>query len=193
MLNSVRSLFPGQQRDEEIYLVIREHWFYLFIKLASWFLFVIVLFLIDHYAPIYTPNLVNGTGLPYFLLFKNVYTTYMILGLFMIWTLYYLNVQIITNQRIVDIDQQSLFSHRVSELDMAKIEDVTGETVGVFGTIFSFGNVYIQTAGTEEHFVFKNIPRPDKVEKLILDLYEQYHRLPNQAVQARIKTEDEEV
>lgn len=173
-----RFLFPGQQTGEEIYLIIREHWFYLFTRLAIWFLFVIVLFLMDHYVPIYLPGLVTDTYLPYFELFKNVYTIFMILGLFMIWTLYYLNIQVITSQRIVDIDQESLYSHRVSELDLAKIEDVTSETKGFFSTVFSFGNVYVQTAGTTEHFVFYNIPHPDKVEKLILDLYEQYHKVP---------------
>jgi len=153
-------------------------------RLLVWFLFVIVLFAADRYIPVYAPGLLADPYLPYLQLFKNIYTIFMILGLFMIWALYYLNIQIITNQRIVDIDQESLFKHRVSELDLVKIEDVTSETVGFFSTVFSFGNVYVQTAGTTEHFVFYNIPHPDKVEKLILDLYEQYHKLPNAAAAA---------
>ena len=192
---SNHALFPGQQSNEEVYLIIREHWFNLFLKLLAWFLFIIALIAMDHYIPIYAPIILTDPYITYFALFKNIYIIFTTLGLFMIWTLYYLNIQIITSRRIVDVDQQSLFSHRVSELDMAKIEDVTGETKGFFGTIFSYGNVYVQTAGTIEHFVFHNIPHPDKVEKLILDIYEQYHRLPNQPLRdsapAPVKEEDE--
>lgn len=171
-------LFPGQQEDEEIKLVIREHWFRLLVKVLFWFVFVVVLFLMDKYLPVYAPVLYDPTGpyLVYISLFKNIYTMFLILGIFMTWTLYYLNIQIITNHRIVDVDQQSLFNHTVSELSIAKIEDVTGQTKGLFGTIFSYGNVYVQTAGSVDRFTFENVPHPDKVEKLILDLYEEAHK-----------------
>jgi hypothetical protein len=33
--------------------------------------------------------------------------------------------------------------------------------------------VYIQTAGRQERFVFKSVPQPDKLERLILNLYDQ--------------------
>ena len=87
--------------------------------------------------------------------------------------MYYLNVQIITDRRIVDISQEGLFSHVVSELHIAKIEDATSQTHGILGTLFGYGNVYIQTAGTVERFEFNNVPNPSSIEKLVLDLYEQ--------------------
>jgi len=88
------------------------------------------------------------------------------------WTLYYLNIQIVTNLRIVDIDQTGLFNRRISELHIDKIEDVTSEEKGPFATIFQYGNVYVQTAGTVERFVFERVPNPERIEKIILDLYE---------------------
>ncbi len=86
--------------------------------------------------------------------------------------MYYLNIQIITSLRIVDIDQVGLFSHTIAELHIDKIEDVTSETKGVLGTMFDYGNVFVQTAGTKERFQLDNIPHPGQVEKIILDLYE---------------------
>jgi hypothetical protein len=74
---------------------------------------------------------------------------------------------------VVDIDQVGLFSHVVSELHIDKIEDVTSETEGIFGTIFNYGQVFVQTAATIERFEFDNVPNPAGIEKLILDLYEQ--------------------
>jgi hypothetical protein len=107
------------------------------------------------------------------MLFTQVYTLFLVLALFLIFVFYYLNVQIITNVRIVDIDQIGLFSHVISELHINTIEDVTSEVDGVFGTLLNYGDVYVQTAGTIDRFEFTNVPNPATIEKLILDLYEQ--------------------
>ncbi len=165
-------LFPGQQQSETVHLVIREHWFYLLSQLVVWFLFIVILFAMDHYLPIYMPKLLEQPYVGYYNLFKDLYMIFLMLGVFMIWSIYYMNFQIITDQRIVDVSQDNLFSHTVSELGLDKIEDVTGKIEGFFGTVFSFGNVYVQTAGKEGYFTFKNVPSPDKVEKIILDLYQ---------------------
>jgi uncharacterized membrane protein YdbT with pleckstrin-like domain len=97
---------------------------------------------------------------------------------------YYLSLQIVTNQRIVDIDQKGLFNREVNELPLANIQDVSHKLNGFLGTIFNFGNVIIQTAGeggaggsksqiedSSNGFVFNNVPRPSKVSRTILDLY----------------------
>ncbi len=42
----------------------------------------------------------------------------------------------------------------------------------MIGNIFSFGCVYVQTAGKQERFTFDDVPHPDKIEQLIQDLCE---------------------
>ncbi len=170
----MRTLFPGQQQDEKIIFEVRKHWFYLAEELLIWIIFVAALFAIDKYLPVYVPAVVSPNILPYFALFKNLYALFLILGLLMIWELYYLSLQIITSERIVDISQKSIFSHTVSELTMENIEDVTSENKGVLGTIFDFGNVYVQTAAHKDRFTFDTVPHPEELEKKILDLYEQF-------------------
>lgn len=162
-------LFPGQQENEQIIEIVRKHWFYLFQEMIVWLIFVAVLFAIDKFLPIYLPSLFQNPLAPYLALFKNLYTLFLILGLLMLWEMYYLNMQIVTDQRIVDISQDGIFSHTVSELSLSKIEDVTGETKGIFGTMLGFGNVYVQTAGTVDRFTFDTIPHPEILEKKILD------------------------
>lgn len=176
----MRLLFPGQQKDEKIYMVLRQHWFYFLIKMVGWLIFVVILFVIDYFVPLFLPGILQEPYLPYFLLFKNLYVIFLILGLFLVWTLYYLEVQIVTNERVVDITQPSIFRRFVSELHLSRIEDVTSEVTGVVATIFSYGNVYIQTAGSIERFTFNNIPHPEKVEKLIVDLSEHLIRVPKE-------------
>jgi hypothetical protein len=165
--------FPGQQDNEEILLVIREHWVVLLQRLLAWLVFVIIFFLMNWAIDQFLPSLKQDQNLYYFDLFKDVYFMFLALGLLMVWVIYYLNVQIITNERIVDITQNSLIHHTISELHLSRIEDVTSEVIGLFGTFLNYGNVYVQTAGETERFTFSRVPNPAKIEKMVLDLYEQ--------------------
>jgi hypothetical protein len=177
MIKNFLNLFPGQQSDEKVYLVVREHWFILMFKVAIWFLFIGMLFAFDYFSARYLPALLEEPYIYYVQVLKDIFLLYIVYALFILWTLYHLSYQIVTNQRVVDVTQASIFNHSVSELHLINIEDVTAETKGLVGTIVGYGNVYIQTAGTKEHFVFNNVPAPDKVAKLILDLYQKEKEL----------------
>jgi hypothetical protein len=45
---------------------------------------------------------------------------------------------------------------------------------GIFATLFDFGNVEIQTAGTKPNFSFEQITHPNEVAAIILDISDQY-------------------
>lgn len=168
-----QSLFPGQQENEEVFLVIRQHWVVFASRLILWFLFVAILMASDYFVRTYAPFLLNHPYDQIFVLIKNIYLLFLILGLLMMWTIFYLNLQIVTNERVVDIDQYSLLHHKTSEVYLSRVQDVTAEVKGLLPTFFNYGNVHIQTAGETERFVFNNIPNPTAVAKLISDLYEQ--------------------
>lgn len=165
-------LFPGQQPDEKIHLITRQHVFVLFKQLAVWLLFVALLILFDNFALTAFPNLQKDPAVQIVNLFKTIYLMFLVAAAFSVWILYYLNVQIVTNERVVDITQKNLLFHTTSELNLARIQDVTAEIKGVFGTFFNFGNVYVQTAGETARFQFDNVADPHHVAKIILDLYE---------------------
>lgn len=165
-------LFPSQLDTEEIYLVVREHWVNLLLKILVWGFFAAVLIFFNRFAHANLPTLFVGVWGQVTMLFTQIYTLFLSLSLFLILVFYYLNIQIITGIRVVDVTQEGLFSHTISELHIDKIEDATSQTNGILGTIFNYGDVYVQTAGTVERFEFKNVPDPAGIEKLILNLYE---------------------
>ncbi len=167
-----KKLFPSQMESETVYMVVREHWVALFLKILVWVFFAAALVFFNRFAQAYFPAIFQESWTGITQLAVQVYTLFLALALFLIFVFYYLNIQIITNIRIVDIDQVGLFSHTISELHIDKREDVTSNTNGILGTIFNYGDVYIQTAGTVERFEFDNVPNPAEIEKLILDLYE---------------------
>lgn len=153
-------------------MIFRQHWMILTYKIFVWLLFVAILLVSDFLFKKYLPQIFIQPYLDYYQLAKSVYFMLLILGLLIIWVMYYLNVYIITSRRIVDIDQVSLLKRTVSELHLSRIEDVTAEISGVFGTFLDYGNVYVQTAGETERFEFEKVPDPARIEKIILDLYE---------------------
>ncbi len=101
-----------------------------------------------------------------------------------VWTMfftsfidYYLDFWIVTNDRIINVEQH-IFSRTISELDLYKIQDVTGESKGFLQTMFNYGNVYVQTAGATERFNFEEVPMPREVAGKIIALAEEdrkYH------------------
>lgn len=115
---------------------------------------------------------------PLFVLGTSVYYLWIWLFFFSQFIDYYLDVWVVTNDRIVNIEQKGLFARTISELDLYKIQDVTSDVKGMIPTFFNYGNVHIQTAGTMTRFVFEQVPGPHDIRKKIVDLIEndrKYH------------------
>ena len=89
---------------------------------------------------------------------------------FLIWIDYYFDVWIITTKRIVNINQQGLFTRTVSELELDKIQDITTDVRGVIPTFLNFGDLQIQTAAEQERFLFAKVPNPYLLKDTIMNL-----------------------
>ncbi len=125
---------------------------------------------------------------PIVILFVSLYYLYIWLFAFHSFVDYYLDVWIVTNHRVVNIEQKGLFARQVSEQKLYRIQDVTSELKGLIGTFLDFGTVYVQTAGEEARFIFKQIPHPQNVAQKINQLVEEnrkFHELMNQKDEIR--------
>jgi len=87
---------------------------------------------------------------------------------FVIWTNYYLDVWIVTDQRIIDIEQFSLFSRDVSEFRLDRVQDLTVEVKGFLPTLLGFGSIHVQTAGMHHQFHIYDVPDPYTVKDRIV-------------------------
>ena len=86
---------------------------------------------------------------------------------FVFWTNYYLDVWIITDKKIVDIEQHGLFKREISFMQVDKIQDVTYGIDGFWATLLNYGDVKVQTAGAVGFFTIKGIPNPALVQSKI--------------------------
>lgn len=92
---------------------------------------------------------------------------------------YYLDIWVVTNDRVIDIEQFGLFSRSITEIDLFRLQDVTADVRGVFATFFKYGTVSLTTASTNTNIVFRNIPDPNQIRNdLILLSHEdrKYHK-----------------
>ncbi|HVX58581.1 MAG TPA: PH domain-containing protein [Candidatus Saccharimonadales bacterium] len=83
---------------------------------------------------------------------------------------------IITDQSLVAVVQQAIFSRKISRLSMSNVEDVTAEQRGILPSMLNFGTLTIQTAGQEDNFIFPFCPRPNDVADQILACRQAYAR-----------------
>jgi hypothetical protein len=85
---------------------------------------------------------------------------------------YYLDIWVLTNDRLISVEQQGLFSRVVSETDLWLIQDVTSEIKGIPATIFGYGNLHVQTAAEQARFHFENSANPNGIRQKMLALAE---------------------
>ncbi|OGI25045.1 MAG: hypothetical protein A3J76_02320 [Candidatus Moranbacteria bacterium RBG_13_45_13] len=168
--------FPGQHENEEVILFLRRHWFIFFMRL------LLIIFAVIGLAVIYVIlNALNSNlneSEYYNLLFfgESLATLFIWNFFFILWLDFYLDAWIVTNERIINIEQRGFFMRNVSELKLTKIQDVTSEIIGVIPTLLDYGNIHVQTAGEKERFSFQQIPNPNHVKNIIVHLQEKERR-----------------
>ena len=163
--------------NEEIVMHLRRHWFIFFktflILAVLSFIPLLVYSVIDQNI---FPFLKNEIAYAIALVFIFTYYLFLLALFITSWTETYLDVWTITNKRIINREQNSLFHRVVAELDFSRIQDVTTEQKGFFATIFHYGDVCVQTAAEKERFVFEQVGNPYKIAKTIQKLNEEYKK-----------------
>ena len=164
---------PGKLPGEQIIKIIRRDGFILAGKILLALILLGLPALVGGLILNLFPNLMEGEiSYPSTVLASSGYVLFVWLFLFFSFIDYYLDVWIITSERIIDVRQEGFFSRVVSELKLFQVQDATSELKGIFQFIFRFGYVYVQTAGEMQRFVFKQIPRPEEVRDIIIKLAE---------------------
>lgn len=165
-----RNNFPNKRENEVVLMFLRRHWIVLaklmVMSVAMCFMPVIIYFAILNYTTMWDSASFNGI----FILLASAFYLFVLLFTFSNFIDYYLDVWIVTDMRVVNIEQRGLFARTISENDLAKVQDVTSDVKGLVATFLKYGDVFIQTAAEKERFVFKQVPNPDEIARKISNL-----------------------
>ena len=94
---------------------------------------------------------------------------------FMIWTDWHLDVWVVTERRIYDIHQLSLFSREIAELRLERLQDITIEVRGIIATFLNFGHLRVQSAGQSKEFCIREIEKPYNAREIISKQVDEIH------------------
>jgi len=156
-----RVCFGEQNDDEVIVLFLRQHP----IVNLPWIVTTIFLLSLPALFVIFPPyTMLPGAYQMVISLIFYLFVMGLALGKFMVW---FFNIYILTDERIVDVDFVNLFYRVISTAKIEDIQDVNVVSSGVMETFFNMGTVFVQTAAEVPEFEFSRVPRPDKVGKLI--------------------------
>ena len=159
--------FDGEEDGEKVILLLRRHPFFIIVKMF----FYIILFLAPFFLGfLFYPVLISNNLLILFFFVVSLWYSFVWASAFYSLTMYTLDVWIVTNKRIIDSTQHGFFNRTVSELHIARIQDTSVQTKGVIQTFLHFGDLQVQTAGTEEKFKFLQIPNPERAKDEIMKL-----------------------
>ncbi len=147
--------------------VVHRHWFYLFKE--------VIAFGMVAFVPLIAVILFYGFGLGAYvvipgspgLLFAAFMCAWFLLiapMVMVVWTDYHLDMLLITNRRIIAIEQKGLFAREISSFRYERIQDITIEIHGIIATLLDFGDIHIQTAGDNRDFLITYIPKPQRVK-----------------------------
>lgn len=74
---------------------------------------------------------------------------------------------IITNKRIVEVDQNFLFKHRIDSIYIKDVINMAAERNGFWCTILNYGKLDIKTSAEVKDFIVTFIPNPSEIIQII--------------------------
>lgn len=179
-------LEPGEQ----IVRSVRKHWLvflgmllpYMFLAAVPLMAGAVMQHTLGAAFELFLDTIIPNTGQTLHVLL-GVWWLILWIGAFNAFTSYFLNVWVITSQRIVEIRQNGFFDRKVSSFLLVRVQDVTTTVDGLFADVFGFGTVQVETAGTASHqFVMDGVANPVGMRDLIMREIALLHPSPSSGV-----------
>lgn len=156
--------FSGADDEEKIILILRKHpitnipWIITALLMAIAPFIALVVFPLEQF-----PFGVQVIGI----LVWYLITLAFVIESFLRW---FFNVNIITDERVFDVDFVNLVYREITDTNLDQVQDVTVKVGSVIRTMFDFGDIQIQTAAEIPQIEFVAVPHPDRVAKILREL-----------------------
>ncbi len=168
------------EADEEILKTVRRHWwsivtnvFFITVVMLMPSIIAACFLLFGQSLPtsIYTAVTIwfhNNQAIALYL--YSAWLLFTLIALANFWTDYYLDVWVVTNRRVVMIDQRGFFRRYVSSFRLERLQDINIEIKGILATLLDYGSIEAQTAGNDDdEFVGNMLPEPRELKALIVN------------------------
>ncbi|OGM25064.1 hypothetical protein A2715_03935 [Candidatus Woesebacteria bacterium RIFCSPHIGHO2_01_FULL_39_32] len=156
--------FVNADPEEKVVLLLRRHP----ITNLSWISIAFLMVIAPSFFVLIAPFSLLPPGFQVVLtILWYLIVTAFILEEFLSW---FFHVNIVTDERIIEVDFINLIYREVTDANIDQIQDVTVVVGGAPRTFFRYGNVVIQTASEIPKIEFEAIPNPDAVARVLREL-----------------------
>jgi len=159
--------------SEVVLATVRKHWFVIMAELFGTFMLILLPFAVLTGLALF-PSAFDVIGFNIFayanivVFFVCAWLLLSLLGGFAIWTHYYLDLWVVTDRRIILVDQVHFFSRNVSVFRLERMQDIEFKVTGIIATLLNFGSLKAQTAGAHEsNFNSTGLPDPRGLQAII--------------------------
>lgn len=170
--NPPKIKYVQQEADEHIELLLRQHK----ITTLPWIITALLAVVFPLFLPVMDAQFFKVLPqIPGDIILITIILWYMLvmaytLEKFLYW---YFNIYIVTNLHLIDVTMSSLLSKTTTEVFFEDVQSARTKMSGIFGSLFNFGDVIIQTAADKQEIKFSSVPYPDMVAERIQDLREE--------------------
>jgi membrane protein YdbS with pleckstrin-like domain len=163
--------FQNQKQDESIVLFLRSH----LIVNVLWVTMSVIAIIIPIIILAVLPSLKleflsSSVSIRFTIIFVLFYYLLVSSYVFINFLHWFYNVFIATTKRVVDIDYSDIIIHNIAITSITQVQDVNYTQSGFISTFFNYGNIFVQTAGTETNFEAYSVPKPTKATNIIGNL-----------------------
>lgn len=150
--------FQGQRSGEQVVVLVNQHTWVLLPVALTW---LILIAIIAGSFWIFGASSISSVIVSGAVIFGALYSIYQ-------WYIWNNGIYILTNQRVINIDQVNLFNRLISEAEINRIQEISTEIAGPIHTMLNFGTVKIQTASTTGMMDLENVPDPYNIQQEIV-------------------------
>lgn len=179
--NDPAFLYLNLHPQEEVKFIVRHHW--------AGFLGILTIVVLMALFPIFLLFAANlafrgdlTAVMPVVTVVISAYLIFLLTFLFGNFINFYFDIIFITNERIINVNQEGLLARKTSELSLRQVQNVTAEVNGFLRTLFNFGILVIETAGEgtsddptrpglQGYFTVQDLPDPNRLARVILELH----------------------
>lgn len=132
-----------------------------------------------------------GTG-TWVLLMLCIFWMFFSLFLFIEWMNHELDMVVITNNRVIVVEQRSFLDRDLGECTLDKIQEAGIRATGLFANLLDYGTLTLKTAGSTSNFDMTFCPKPMECGRYInniVDAYRDAHSFKDKRAMETLNTE----
>lgn len=170
-------MFPGQHDNEHIVFFFQKHWLELMYPVGrfcveQFLIFMVILFM--YFRGQEVVHTMEGHVMIVVIIVALFFT--MITFWIRVFN-YFLRVVIVTDYRIIDVNQKIFVTLDEDIIDMRLIQDIRAETHGFFPNLVKCGNITFVLSASSQPKMLHNVTHPQRICGKITEVREIYKKL----------------